>query len=279
MKWNEQEVIVLSYREFAYYYDRLMEDMPYSNWFNFARQSWARLEKPDTVVDLGCGTGSITIPLAEQGFKVTGIDLSEDMLAVARQKEEKLKHLDQRDLKIQYDSTGNRGAPINWLHQDMTEWELPYKVDAVISFCDCLNYLLEEEQIRQTFQRVYEGLHTGGSFIFDVHTPLQLEEYAAAQPFTWNEADLAYIWSCSLDFQRCEIEHELTIFAKYIPRPDMDPNLFHRIDEVHTQRAYSLEWLRVSLEETGFHEVKCYADFTMEPVTKQTKRAFFVAVK
>jgi SAM-dependent methyltransferase len=287
------EVGRMSYREFAYYYDRLMEDMPYPEWIDFVQQCWGRVDiKPKTVVDLGCGTGNITIPLAQLGYHLTGIDLSEDMLSVARQKQEQLQHSNSKQNKYA-PTTGYRGTEINWMHQDMTEWELPYKVDAVISFCDCLNYLLEEEQIKQTFHRVFEGLHTGGSFIFDVHTPLQLEEYAEEQPFTWNEEDLAYIWNSSLDSQRCEIEHELTIFAKNISRPHIgnpphmnsnfknlsNRNMFQRIDEVHTQRAYSLEWLRVSLEETGFQQINCYSDFTFDPPSELTKRAFFSAIK
>lgn len=75
-----------SYRKFAYVYDELMEDMPYPDWIRFARTAWERHGMPRTVVDLGCGTGSITIPLVNAGFEVTGIDLSADMLAVARRK-------------------------------------------------------------------------------------------------------------------------------------------------------------------------------------------------
>lgn len=252
----------MSYHEFAYYYDRLMEDMPYDQWCEFANKSWDRFKcKPTKVVDLGCGTGSISIPLAQQGYQITGIDLSSEMLSLAKQKH-----------------SLNGSLSIRWLHQNMIEWALPYKVDSVISFCDSLNYLLEEDQVKQTFHQVYEGLHSGGTFIFDVHTVLQLEEYALEQPFTWNEEDLAYIWNCTYDSNRCEIEHELTIFAKEASH-STSSHLFRKIEEVHTQRAYSIVWLQELLQKIGFTHVECLSDFTMNPITNHTKRAFFIAIK
>jgi len=248
---------IMPYRQFAYYYDRLMEDVPYFKWVEFVQLYWEQTGfKPQNIVDLGCGTGNITIPLARQGYKMIGIDLSADMLSVAQHKQ---------------------NLPIHWLHQDMTEWELPYKVDAVISFCDCLNYLVEKEQVKQMFHRVYEGLQTRGSFIFDVHTLFQLEEYEQEQPFTWNESDLAYIWNCSLDAERSEMEHVLTMFVQDIK--ESNSNCYQKIEEIHYQRAYSLYWLKVSLEETGFQKIEIYSDFTMNPPTERTKRAFFTAIK
>ncbi len=239
-----------------------MEDMPYNKWCEFANQSWERFKcKPTKIVDLGCGTGNISIPLAQQGFDVIGIDLSTDMLSVAKQKHSLI-----------------GGLSIHWLHQNMIEWELPYKVDSVISFCDSLNYLLEEGQVNQTFHQVYEGLQSGGTFIFDVHIALQLEEYAAEQPFTYNEEDLAYIWNCTYDSSRYEIEHELTIFAKEDSHLT-NRHLFRKIDELHRQRAYSIEWLQEALQKVGFTAIECFSDFTLNPITKKTKRAFFIAVK
>lgn len=187
----------MSYTQFAYYYDRLMDNMPYTDWIKFANACWERYGRPKTLADLGCGTGNLAIPLAQSGFKVTGIDLSGDMLAVARNKSEHL-----------------LGVTMNWVQQDMREWELHEPVDAAVSFCDCLNYILEEQEIVQVFQQTYNGLNPGGLFIFDVHTPFLLISYAQTQPFFMNEEDIAYIWTSELEEERCEIFHDLTLFVR-----------------------------------------------------------------
>lgn len=248
----------MSYGQFAYYYDQLMEDMPYPQWLQFLEQCWARHRKPSSVVELGCGTGNLSIPLAQQGYDVTGIDLSPHMLAIAQHKQEEL-GVDR----------------LQWFEQNMTTWSIPNQADAVISCCDSINYLLEKAQLEETFQTTYNGLVDGGTFVFDVHTKYTFDEYAAQQPFTLNEEHIAYIWHCYLNEDDYEIEHELTIFAEEQSRQGS----FHRVDEVHVQRAYELDWIVDALNRAGFKHVERYADFTMEQPTDTTRRAFFVAVK
>ncbi|NEW05144.1 class I SAM-dependent methyltransferase [Paenibacillus sp. SYP-B3998] len=253
----------MSYERFAYTYDRLMESMPYGEWLRFARESFERFgTKPTALVDLGCGTGTLAIPLALEGYRVTGIDLSEDMLAVAEQKAE------QR-------STLLKNGSLRWVQQDLREWGIGEQVDAAISFCDCINYLLEEEEIIQTFQQTYDGLKPGGLFLFDVHTPEQLFAYAESQPFFLDEEDVSYIWTSELDDERVQIEHNLTIFVQDKEGSDR----FRRIDEMHVQRAYPLGWLEQQLHEVGFKEVHKGSDFTWNSPTVTTERAFFVAKK
>ncbi|SDM87038.1 Methyltransferase domain-containing protein [Paenibacillus sp. yr247] len=253
----------MSYEKFAYTYDRLMNSMPYDEWLRFVKESFERFGmQPSTVVDLGCGTGNLTIPLALEGYQMTGIDLSEDMLAVAEQKSNE--HNGQL-----------RGGTIRWVQQDLREWDLGEQVDAALSFCDSLNYLLEEEDIVDAFRQTFEGLKPGGLFLFDVHTPEQLFAYAESQPFFLNEDDVAYIWTSELDEERVQIEHDLTIFVKDSSGRDT----FRRIDETHQQRAYSLQWLGQMLLAAGFTQVHMAADFTWEQPTLLTERAFFVAKK
>jgi SAM-dependent methyltransferase len=264
----------LAYDVFAYHYDRLMEDMPYEEWLGFLRQCWDKYGQPRTVADLGCGTGSIAIPLAQQGYEVFGIDLSEDMLAVAQNKS--------LEAERQHPFPGTGG--VTWLQQDLRDWSLMGPVDAVISLCDCFNYLLEEDEVSRAFTQAYTGLKDGGVFVFDVHTPYQLQAYAESQPFFLNEEDIAYIWTSELDPDRCEIEHALTIFTKENAdgqgsAADAGADRFRRIEEYHIQRAYPLEWLKGQLLEAGFQEVGCFADFMWKPVTETTQRAFFVARK
>jgi SAM-dependent methyltransferase len=269
-------------RQFASLYDRLMADAPYAQWIRFARQCWDVYGKPETVVDLGCGTGNIAIPLAQTGLNVFGVDLSENMLAIAADKTEQLRR----------NSAFVPGGSVVWLNQDMREWDVGRTVDSVISFCDSLNYLTEEDDIARTFRRTFERLRPGGTFLFDVHTPNQVRAYARLQPFVMREEDIAYIWTCELDEDRCEIEHELSIFVKadsgyadglasktgstgaYGRFP-----AYLRVDEVHVQRAYELGWLGDKLREAGFADVECFADFSQKPPNADTERAFFVAAK
>ncbi|MNW47094.1 Glycine/sarcosine/dimethylglycine N-methyltransferase [compost metagenome] len=256
-----------SYRKFAYVYDELMRDMPYSEWLKFARTAWEKYGMPKTVVDLGCGTGSLSIPLANDGFQVTGIDLSGDMLSVAHRKTE----MTSNGARLM------REGGLRWVQQDMTAWKMPEPVDAVISFCDCLNYLLEEEDIVLTFRQTYAGLKEGGTFLFDVHHPNTLQRYAEEQPFIWDDDSVSYIWTCELDEDRMEIEHELTIFAR---DEESGADLYRRFEENHVQRAYDPRWMRQELLQVGFKSVTCYADFKWEePHHDEAARLFFVAVK
>lgn len=259
----------MSYTKFANYYDRLMDNLPYSDWLDFIELCWDRYGKPKTIVDLGCGTGSLAIPLAQSGLQVTGIDLSEDMLAVANNKSHTIS-----------------AAAVTWVQQDMREWELHEQVDAAVSFCDCLNYILEEAGIVQAFRQTFKGLKAGGLFIFDVHTPGLLITYAETQPFFMNEEDMAYIWTSELEDETCEITHELTLFVrekddKISLGQERSPkeSKFLRFEETHVQRGYRLEWLKHQLVQIGFKDVECFGDFTFKPVNAKTERAFFVCRK
>ncbi|MEK8129370.1 class I SAM-dependent methyltransferase [Paenibacillus filicis] len=261
----------MAYEQFSYVYDRLMEDMPYDEWLEFARQCWHKQGEPRTVVDLGCGTGSLSVPLVQLGYEVTGIDLSEDMLAIARHKADEAARLE----------PGKQGGSLLLLQQDIREWSLGRQTDAVVSFCDCFNYLLEPEELVAAFRHTFEALAPGGIFMFDMHTPHQLRSYAEAQPFLLNEDDVAYIWTCEFDEERCEIEHALTVFAKEVERPGREEReeRFYRVDETHVQRAYPPAFIEQELRNAGFADVSVYADFTWMSLAEDTERAFFVAVK
>ncbi|MBJ6363069.1 class I SAM-dependent DNA methyltransferase [Paenibacillus sp. GCM10012307] len=255
-----------AYRQFASVYDRLMEDMPYPEWLSFARQCWERYGMPKSVADIGCGTGSIAIPLARSGFDVYGIDLSANMLSVARSKWE----------AGHQPAIRSQSGSVTFLQQDMRDWELPEQVDSVISFCDCLNYLTESEDVEAMFAATFRSLKDGGVFLFDVHPPSQLKRYAVEQPFVLDERDIAYIWTSELDEQRCEIEHHLSIFAREGAERD---SLFQRIDEVHIQRAYEPAWLTGALLRAGFAKVEQFGDFRLEAPDAMTERLFFAALK
>jgi SAM-dependent methyltransferase len=255
-----------SYREFASVYDRLMEEMPYGEWMSFARQCFGKYGIPKSVVDLGCGTGNISIPLAKSGFEVFGIDLSPEMLSIARSKWD------------EPPSAGTRGreGSIRWLQQDMRDWDLPAPVDAVISFCDCLNYLTQEQDVISTIRHTFSGLAPGGLFLFDVHAPRTLEKYAEEQPFIYDEKDVAYLWSSEYDAADRIIRHDLTFFVRDESSPP-GSGLFRRFTESHTQRSYDPAWLAAQLEAAGFELLHRSADFGWEAPNEDSERLFFVA--
>ncbi|OMC79909.1 SAM-dependent methyltransferase [Paenibacillus odorifer] len=254
-----------SYGKFAYVYDELMADMPYPDWISFTEAAWSKYGKPLTVAELGCGTGSITIPLAGSGYHMTGIDLSSDMLSVAQRKMEE--HPQGRRFL--------REGSVRWIRQNMKEWELPELVDSVISFCDCLNYVLEEDDISAVFASTYAGLKQGGTFLFDVHHPNTLIRYEEEQPFILDEPSVSYIWTCEMDVPRREIEHHLSIFA----REDGHSDRYRRFEETHIQRAYDPNWMKEELLKAGFSDVKIYADFEWVEAEDDAERLFYVAIK
>lgn len=247
------------YERFAYEYDRLMADMPYDKWLAFLQECFHRYGSPRSIVDLGCGTGQLSIPLAEEGCRVTGIDLSADMLKVAADKAEE----------------ASLAGKLKWSRQDMREWKLEEQVDLVFSFCDCLNYILEEEGIRQVFRRTYAGLEEGGLFVFDVHAPSTILAYAEEQPFVLDEEDVAYIWTCDYDSDQMVVTHDLTFFAREAAAGDR----FVRFREQHRQRAYSPDWLSEELRRAGFIVLDRAADFHWSLPDEDAERIFFVVRK
>lgn len=257
------------YGRFARVYDRLMEEMPYPEWLAFLDECFARYGKPRRIVDLGCGTGKLAIPLAEAGYRVLGIDLSPDMLAVAREKAASA------DLPS--------GGSLAWSCQDMRQWRAEEPADCVFSFCDCLNYVLEEDEVRRVFERTFDGLRPGGLFVFDVHAPAQILAYAEGQPYVWDEDGLAYIWTCEYDPERIQVEHRLTFFAAEDGEDGPDAGTgsarYVRFREVHRQRAHLPDFLSDELRRAGFIVLDRCADFSWAPPDDEAERLFFVARK
>jgi len=253
-------------RHFAEVYDRLMmEDMPYDEWQRFIREAWSRYDvHPRTVVDLGCGTGRHTVTFARDGLEMIGIDLSEHMLMAAHE------HAEESKTAIQA-----VGGSLRWLQQDMREWGVGREVDAVVCLCDGINYMLSDRDVQAVFQRTYEALRKGGLFVFDVLTQHQYETYAAGQPYTYDDDDVAYIWYSDWDADQRIIQHELTMFVQQ----DEDSELYMRIQEMHEQRAYSVDDLTAWLQEAGFGQIDMFADYRWERITDRTSRVSICALK
>lgn len=252
-----------AYGPFALVYDRLMADMPYGEWLSWLDLYWeAHGGRPASVADLGCGTGTIAISLAQSGIDVTGIDLSAQMIAVAREKQEAI----QSEVAVP--------GKLEWLVGDVREWSLPKQVDAAISMCDCFSYLLSEEDLLRAFRRTYEGLKPGGTFLFDMHHANQIADYVENEPFCHDDEAVSYIWTCDPMEEGMGVLHKLVFFF-----PEEDGR-YRRVEETHRQRAYPVETVSRLLQEAGFRQVDAFADFSFEPICEQdTRRMFFAAVK
>lgn len=243
----------MNYGKFAYVYDRLMEDVPYEKWLAFLiGQKKKYLVEGSRVLDLACGTGELSVMLAGEGFSVVGVDLSEDMLMAAREKADREK------------------ADVSFFLQDMRELEGLGKFDLAAVFCDSLNYLGSEDEVRETFSRIHRHLDSNGLFLFDVHSVRQIEEEFANKTFTLNDEDISYIWNSFPGESPFSVEHELSFFVQ-----DEITGLYERFDELHQQRTYPLPEYEQMLIEAGFTILEVTADFTDNPPDADSSRIFF----
>lgn len=247
----------MSYEKFAYLYDELMQDAPYDKWVQFQLEQVKTMGfQGKKLLDLACGTGELSVRLAQKGFEVTGVDLSSDMLAVARHKAEEL------------------GFSIPFFEQDMAELEGLGTFDIVGIFCDSLNYLPSEEKVARTFSKVCQHLTDGGILIFDVHSVYKMNELFIDQTYTLNEDHLAYIWNCFQGEFPNSVEHELSFFVL-----DEKSGKYDRFDELHQQRTFSVAQYSTWLKKAGFEILDINADFTVQKPQPNSERIFFLAQK
>ena len=243
-----------SYTDFAAVYDTFMDATPYDKWCEFIADTLKRYQIQDgLVLDLGCGTGNITSRLAAMGYDMIGVDCSSQMLSVAMEKN--------RD--------GN--YDILYLLQDMREFELYGTVRAVVSICDSMNYLLEEEELRECFRLVNNYLDPGGIFLFDFNTPFKYSEIIGDSTIAENREDCSFIWE-NYYYPEEEInEYDLTVFVRE------EGNTYRRFHENHFQRGYRVEQIKKALEEAGMEFLTVIDEKTGGPVTESSERIYCIA--
>ncbi|WP_153123333.1 class I SAM-dependent DNA methyltransferase [Peribacillus tepidiphilus] len=247
----------MSYQKFAFIYDELMKDVPYEKWLERFSETIKKYRiEGEKVLDLACGTGVFSILLKENGFNPTGVDLSEEMLMVASEKAQQ------------------KGYHIPFYQQDMTQLEGLGTFDAVVIFCDSINYLKKEEDVVNAFQSVLKHLKPGGLFMFDVHSVYKMEHLFHNQTYAINEEHVSYIWNCFQGDEPLSVEHELTFFVK-----KADQDLYERFDELHYQRTFPIEQYEAWLKNTGFELLEVFSDLENEEVHEKTERILFAARK
>ncbi|MDQ0254327.1 ubiquinone/menaquinone biosynthesis C-methylase UbiE [Evansella vedderi] len=239
-------------QHFASIYDLLMEDVPYEEWLNFTRKFVSTGAK---VLDLACGTGTLAIKFYEAGFNVTGVDISQDMLAVAEKK------------------IREKQIPVRLFNGDMRNLSGFSDMDAVTIFCDGVNYLLEEQDVQRTFSEVAKTLQPGGVFLFDVHSIYKMETIFNDQLYGENGEEISYLWFSSPGEKKYSVDHTLTFFIKE------QEGVYNRMDEEHSQRTFPVETYMTWLKDAGFNFIEVYSDFGKEAPRKTDERYFFKAIK
>ncbi len=242
-----------AYTGFAGVYDLFMDNIPYEEWCSYVCKLLRKNKITDGIVlDLGCGTGVFTRLLSASGYDMIGIDNAPDMLTIAKEQQ------------------SESGSDILYLLQDMREFELYGTVAAVVSICDSMNYITDEKDLLQVFKLVNNYLDPGGLFIFDLNTEYKYREVLGDSVIAENREEGSFIWENEYDETTKMNEYALTLFVK-------ENELYRKYEELHIQRAYSLETIRSLLAKAGMEFVAVYDAFTEEPMKTDSERIYVLA--
>ncbi|MCD7835106.1 MAG: methyltransferase domain-containing protein [Lachnospiraceae bacterium] len=255
------------YTDFAEVYDELMDDTPYEEWSETLTNIIERygLSKPvrnsqdaleserNLVLELGCGTGSLTELMYKRGYDVIGVDNSEAMLDIAVRKREE------------------SGSDILYLLQDMRELELYSTVGTVISVCDSVNYILEDEELITVFRLVNNYLYPKGIFIFDFNTDYKYRDVIGDTVIAENRDDCSFIWENYYDEDTAINEYDVTVFVRE------KNSLFRKFEETHFQRGYRVEEMVSLVEKAGMRVIEVTDADTHNAVTETSQRVYLVA--
>lgn len=244
------------YSALAQVYDALMYDVSYTRWAEYLQ---ALLEERGicpgmTILEYACGTGNLTLPLAKAGYRMTAVDISEEMLYEAQEK------------------TRRNALRVTYACGDMREFKLNKPADAVICTCDGVNYLLEEDDLGAFFCNAYDSLKDEGIFLFDLSSFYKLVTKVGDDFFYDDGEDQTYFWNNCYDEKKQTIGMELTIFVR---RGDV----YERFDEIHVQKAWKREEIERALAEAGFAEIAAWEFMTKQETGSMDERIQFAAMK
>lgn len=240
-----------SYSSLARFYDRLTNDVPYLAIADFYESIFEKNSlRVKTILDMACGTGTLTCLLAGRGYEMIGVDASADMLSVAYQK-----------------STEINNKPM-FLNQPMERLDLYGTVDAVVCSLDGINYVKPEE-LGEVIHRVRLFLEPGGVFIFDIHTPSMLKSLDG-EVFLDETEDVYCVWRASYDEKDNACVYGMDIFAR-------EGRKWARSREEHIEYAHEAQALANLLMRKGFSDVRIYGDMTLKAPREEDRRIFIAA--
>ena len=244
----------MAYESLAASYDRLTNDVPYGEILSFYEAILARRGlRPETALDLACGTGSMAILLAQKGLSVLGADVSEEMLTEAAAKAAELDN------------------PPYFIRQRMEKLRLPMPVDLAVCCLDGVNYVTVPSALQETFRRVLAALNPGGLFIFDINSEAKLRALNG-QLWLDEDDDVYCLWRTDYDETTRLCRYGMDIFTRR-------GRLWERTAEEHLEYAYRPEELTAWLEEAGFANVEVFGDRSLLPPRADEQRIFFAAQK
>ena len=245
-----------SYESLAFSYDALTQDVGYEKRADFIEKLFARAKMPvHTVLDLACGTGTMTKLFTERGYELIGVDISEEMLMEAREKTQNI-----------------RGVPPLFLHQSMPELDLYGTVDACICCLDSLNYLTDPRDVRRTFERLHLFIAPDGVLIFDVHAPRKMEALDG-QVFLDERDDLYCVWRTEYRKRAKTLDYYVDIFRL------CDDDTWERSFEEHHQRAYTVDELTEWLKAAGFTAICTRGDGKLRCPKENEGRIYFSCIR
>lgn len=245
------------YSVFARYYDELTANIDYkkrAEYFHTIIKKF-KTTKENILLDLACGTGSISEEMARLGYDVIGVDNSEEMLGIAIEKK--------------FDS----GLPIQYLCQDMRKLDMFGTIDVTLCALDSINHLNCIDDVREVFRKVSLFAEPGGLFIFDVNTLYKHRKILANSTFTYETDKVYCIWENSLNEKTNEVKMNLEFFEL------TDNGLYERSSDSFSEKAYSSEQIDALLNETGFEILARYGDDTFDDASDTSQRIVYVARK
>lgn len=251
-----------AYTGFAQVYDLFMDNIPYEEWAQYLHGLLKEYQIEDgLVLDLGCGTGTMTELLAKEGYDMIGIDNAPEMLEIANRKKE----ASRRD--------------ILYLLQDMREFELYGTVRAIVSICDSVNYVTEPKELQEVFRLVNNYLDPEGIFIFDFNTQYKYRELLGDRIIAENREESSFIWENFYYEEEKINEYALTIFVKDPTRQQeqSEGTAYLKFEETHFQRAYTVEEIKELVEMSGLQFVAAYDAFTKEAPKPDSERVYLIA--